>query len=145
VAERGAATCAYATFSGGGVDETAVLREALSGWSSSVPAEYASSFSVLDDGTLQLVSCDPGADFVAPVNPGAHRALISWRVAELASIEAIIANGSTDLEGDFAFAWPFVAGSSTAADLAALPTSTTPAQYADAARAAVDVIFNPAG
>lgn len=142
-ARRGDDLCAYATFSGSGVDETEVLRDALSGWSASVPPEFASSFSVLDDGTLQLVSCDPGVALPTPANPAAHRALISWRIAELATIEAIVATGSDDLDADFAFAWPFVTGSSVAADLAALAPSTPPAEFAAAARAAIGAVFAP--
>lgn len=145
MAERGATRCVYATFSGGGVDATATLRGALEAWSAAAPAEFSGSFSALADGALQLVSCDPGAAFASPINPGAARSLLAWRTAELATVEALRVGGSTDLPGDFAGAWSFVATSSTASDLDALPASTTPAESAAAARAAVTTIFTPAG
>lgn len=145
MAERDAGECAYATFSGGGVEETAVLRDALEQWVAAAPPEFGASFSVLDDGTLQLLSCDPGPGFRTPVNAGAHWALLGWRVAELATIEAVRAGGSTDLETDVAAAWPFVGGSSIAEDLAALPSTTTPAELADAGRATIAAIFTPQG
>jgi hypothetical protein len=144
-AERGGTTCAYATFSGGGVDETALVRGALEQWAAAAPAELGASFSVLDDGTLQLASCDPGPGFQTPVRPNVARELVAWRVTELAALETIAATDPADPDADFAFAWPFVAGSSTVDDLVALPSTTAPADYAAAARQAVQAVFNSGG
>lgn len=144
MAERGEGHCIYATFSGGGVDATVTLRGALEAWTAAAPAEFSSGFSVLADGTLQLVSCDPGAAFVSPINPDAARSLLAWRAAELAVIDTVSQDPSAVVADAYAFAWPFVAGSTTAADLAALPASTPLADVADAARDAVTTIFTPA-
>lgn len=140
VAERGGGQCVYATFAGGDVAQTATLRSALESWSATVPAEFASTFSVLDDGTLQLVSCDPGAGFENPSRLGVARELIGWRTAELATLEAV---GDNDAE--FAQAWSTVEASNVGVDLAALPADTTPAQAATAARTAVGAVLRPAG
>jgi hypothetical protein len=64
-AERDGVRCASATFSGGGVEQTATMRWVLTAWAATAPAEMSSSFQVLPDGSLQLVSCDPGAGFDA--------------------------------------------------------------------------------
>lgn len=143
MADRGSAQCAFATFSGSGVDETALLRDVLGQWAAAAPAEFGASFSVLDDGTLQLVSCDPGPQFNAPVTLGAHRALLGWRVAELATAEAVRASGSADFDTDFAWAWVFVASSTLPDELAALPSSTAPAAFVEAARTGVATILSP--
>lgn len=140
---RGATQCVSATFAGTGVDETATLRSALAAWAGAAPAEMASSFQVLPDGTLQLVSCDPGAGFDAGTRPGLARELLSWRMAELATMEAAIYGGGG--EAQFADAWAFVQASPMALDLMTLPPSTSPADMAVAARAGFDALLAPAG
>lgn len=143
VAERGATSCVYATFSGGGVDETSVLRTTLQAWSDAVPVEFASSFSVLDDGTLQLVTCDPGAGFQAPTRPSAATELIAWRMLELATIEQV---GSGDADDpDFAFVWPIVQLTDVAVEVGRLPADTPPAVRAAAIRDGVAPVFAPTG
>lgn len=144
-ADRGAVRCAYATFAGTGVDETPVLRGALEQWAAMAPIEMAASFSVLDDGSMQLASCDPGAAFPTPIRPTAARELLAWRVAELAAIDAIAQADPVDPAADFAFGWPFVVGSSTVDEIVALPPEATPADIAATARGAIDRTFNPAG
>lgn len=144
-ADRGATRCAYATFAGTGVDETPVVRAALEQWAATAPAELGAAVSVQGDGTLQLVSCDPGSAFAAPIRPTAARELLAWRTAELATSEMIQATDRVDPAEDFAFAWPFVVGSGVVDELVALPASTPPADIAAAARAAVERVFTPAG
>jgi hypothetical protein len=141
---RGATPCVAATFAGGGEEQTATLRSALTAWSAAAPPALASSFEVLPDGTLQLVSCDPGAGFDAATRPGVARELIGWRVAALATMEAVVFGGGG--EADFAEAWPFVASSPIALDVAALPSTATPADIAAAAtQATFDTLFGQAG
>ena len=137
--ERGATQCVVATFSGGGVEQTATLRTALTAWAAAAPAEMASSFQVLPDGTLQLVSCDPGIGFEASARPNVARELLSWRMAELATIEAVRGGGGGDAE--LVAAWTFVQASPVALDLMALAPSATPAEMATAARDAVGALF----
>jgi hypothetical protein len=144
-AERGTDRCVYATFAGTGVDATSALRGALQQWAAAAPAELGATHSVLADGTMQLVTCDPGAAFATPVRPTAARELVAWRAAELATWEAILATDTADAAADVAFAWPFVAGSTVAADLVALDATTTPAAFADAARASVARTLTPSG
>jgi hypothetical protein len=141
VAERGATQCAYATFAGGDVAATATLRGALDRWASAVPAEFAANVSVLPDGTLQLVSCDPGAGFETGGRLGAARELVGWRMAELATIEAVAGAGDAEL----ASAWSAVESSSVGADLGSLPGDTAPSKAAATARAAVAAVLAPAG
>jgi hypothetical protein len=141
---RGATPCVAATFAGGGEEQTATLRSALTAWSAAAPPAFASSFEVLPDGTLQLVSCDPGAGFDAATRPGVARELIGWRVAALATMEAVVFGGGG--EADFAEAWPFVASSPIALDVAALPSTATPADMAAAVtQATFDTLFGQAG
>jgi hypothetical protein len=140
---RGATQCVSATFAGTGVDETATLRSALAAWADAAPVEMASSFQVLPDGTLQLVSCDPGAGFDAGTRPGVARELLSWRMAELATMEAAVYGGGGETQ--FVDAWAFVAASPMALELMALPPTTSPADMAVAARAGFDALFAPAG
>jgi hypothetical protein len=140
---RGATQCVSATFAGTGVDETATLRSALAAWAAAAPVEMASSFQVLPDGTLQLVSCDPGAGFDAGTRPGVARELLAWRMAELATMEAAVYGGGGDAQ--FADAWAFVEASPMALELMALPPATPPADMAVAARAGFDALFTPAG
>jgi hypothetical protein len=142
-ATRGNTQCVSATFSGTGVEATATLRDALTAWSASAPAEMVSSFQVLPDGTLQLVSCDPGAGFDAATRPGVARELLSWRMAELATMEAAIYGGGG--EAQFLDAWTFVEASPMALDLMSLPPTTSPADMAVAARAGFDALLNALG
>jgi hypothetical protein len=142
-ADRAGTSCVYATFSGGDVLQTATLRSTLEAWSASSPVEFGSSFSVLDDGTLQLVTCDPGVGFENPNRLGVARELVGWRTAELATLEAVrTANGT---EADAAAAWAAVEASNVGVELGALPGDTTPAESAAAARAAVAAVLTPAG
>jgi hypothetical protein len=141
--DRGATKCVSATFAGTGVDETATLRSALAAWAAAAPVEMASSFQVLPDGTLQLVSCDPGAGFDARTRPGVARELLSWRMAELATMEAAVYGGGG--EAQFVEAWAFVEASPMALELMTLPATTSPADMALAARAGFDALFAPAG
>jgi hypothetical protein len=142
-AVRGSTECAYATFSGGGVDQTNALRSALTAWTAAAPPEMASSFLALPDGTLQLASCDPGADFVSGARPDVARELLSWRMAELATMEAVRVGGGGATE--LVDAWAFVQASPVAVDLMALPPTATPAEMATAAKDAVNGLFTPAG
>ncbi len=141
-ATRGTTHCVSATFAGGDVDQTAMLRWTLTAWASAAPAEMASSFQVLPDGALQLVSCDPGAGFDPLVRPGVARELLSWRMAALATAEAVRSGGG---EADLASAWAFVQASPVAEGLIALPASATPAEMATAAREAVGALFATLG
>jgi hypothetical protein len=141
---RGATSCVAATFAGGGVEQTATLRSALTAWSAAAPTAFASSFEVLADGTLQLASCDPGVGFDASTRPGVARELIGWRTAELATFAAIQFGGGGDAE--LAEAWPFVASTSIALDVAALPPSAPPAEIADfVTQATFDALFGSGG
>jgi hypothetical protein len=140
---RGATQCVSATFAGTGVDETATLRSALDAWVAAAPAEMASSFQVLPDGTLQLVSCDPGAGFDAGTRPGVARELVSWRLAELITNVAVTHVGGGDAE--FADAWAFVRASAMPLELMTLAATTSPADMVVAARAGFDALIAPAG
>ena len=140
-ADRAGTQCAYVTFSGGDVVQTAALRVALEAWVAAAPIEFASDFSVHADGTLQLVSCDPGAGLEIPNRLGAARELVAWRTAELATLEAVRTADGTDA----AAAWAVVEASSVGADLGALPGNMAPDEFATAARAAVAAVLTPAG
>ena len=140
---RGATQCVSATFAGTGVDETATLRSALEAWAAAAPVEMASSFQVLPDGTLQLVSCDPGAGFEAGTRPGLARELVSWRLAELITHVAVTLAGGGDAE--FADAWSFVGASAMPLELMALPPTTSPADMVAAAQAGFGALLAPAG
>jgi hypothetical protein len=140
---RGDTQCVSATFAGTGVEETTTLRSALGAWAAAAPPEMASSFQVLPDGTLQLVSCDPGAGFDAGTRPGLARELLSWRMAELATMEAAVYGGGGETQ--FADAWAFVQSSPMALELMKLPATTSPVDMALAARAGFDALFAPAG
>jgi hypothetical protein len=140
---RGETQCVAATFAGGGVEQTDILRSALTAWAAAAPPAFGSSFEVLPDGTLQLVSCDPGTGFDAGTPPGVARELIGWRTAELATMEAVLFAGGG--EANFAEAWPFAAASPLALEVAALPATATPSEMAAATRAAFSTLFTPAG
>jgi hypothetical protein len=103
----------------------------------------ASSFQVLPDGTLQLVSCDPGSGFDARTRPGVARELVSWRLAKYITNIAVTLVGGD--EAQFADAWSFVSASAVPLDLMALPSSTPPADLVMAARAGFDALIAPAG
>jgi hypothetical protein len=139
---RGATQCVSATFAGTGVDETATLRTALAAWAAAAPVEMASSFQVLPDGALQLVSCDPGAGFDAGTRPGVARELVSWRLAELTTNVAVTLGGGGDAE--FADAWSFVEASAVPLDLMTLPPTTSPADMVVAAWAGFEALLAPA-
>jgi hypothetical protein len=143
VADRSGSTCVYSTFAGGDVAQTATLRTALETWSATAPAAFGATFAVLGDGTLQLVSCDPGAGSEQPLRLGVAQELIAWRTAELATIEAVRAFGGGDADVDAA--WAIVEASTVGADLAALPSGTSPEATAAAARAAIVELFAPQG
>ena len=138
-AVRGSTQCVSATFSGGGLEQTDTVRSALTAWVAAVPAEMGSSFQVLPDGALQLVSCDPGAGFDARARPGLVHELLAWRTAELATLEAVRSGGGG--EAELAAAWAFAQESEVALDLMTVPPSATPAELATAARDAVSALF----
>ena len=140
MADRAGTACTYATFAGGGVEATATLRSALEAWSAAVPVEFGANVTVLADGTLQLVSCDPGAGFENASRLGVARELVAWRSAELATIDAV---GGSEL--DLATTWAFVEASNVALDLMALPADMSPAAMAAAARDGVAAVLTPAG
>ena len=140
MADRAGTACVYATFAGGGVEGTATLRSALEGWSAAVPVEFGANVTVLADGTLQLISCDPGAGFENASRLGVARELVAWRSAELATIDAV---GGTEL--DVSTTWAFVESSNVALDLIALPADTSPVEMAAAARDGVTAVLRPAG
>ncbi len=142
-AVRGSTECVYATFSGGGVDETTALRSALNTWAQVAPVEFASAVTVLPDGALQLSSCDPGPAFSAPLRTSAVAELISYRALELATSTAVAERGGSDPEFDFA--WNLIAPSSMPADVAALPAGTPPDAIATAASDAVAAFYSLAG
>jgi hypothetical protein len=142
-ATRGATQCVSATFSGSAIEQNETLRTALTSWAALAPAEMGSSFQVLPDGTLQLVSCDPGVGFVNAARPDLARELLSWRAAELATMEAVRVGGGG--EAELVEAWAFVQASPVALDLMALPASASPAEMATAARNAVNALFTPTG
>jgi hypothetical protein len=143
IADRAGIPCVYATFAGGDVTQTATLRTALLNWTAGAPAEFASSFSVLEDGTLQLVSCDPGDGFEAANRIGVARELLGWRSAEIATMEAIADLGGGPSE--LAAAWAAVEASDAGPNLAALPADTTPESLAESARGAVRAVLVPGG
>jgi hypothetical protein len=142
-AARGTTQCVSATFSGSAVEQTAILRSALTAWATAAPNEMGSSFQVLPDGTLQLVSCDPGAGFDSAARPEAARELLSWRMTELATMEAVRVGGGGAAE--FVEAWAFVQASPVALDLMAVAPAATPTEMATAARDAVNALFTPVG
>jgi hypothetical protein len=144
-AERGGRSCVYATFAGGTIDQGVLLSDALDFWTLAAPPELGANSSVLDDGTLQLVACDPGAGFVHPARPGVARELLAWRVAELAMSEFLATAPSTDGLPDRDAAWALVVGSGLPAELAALAPETSPAAMADIARAGVADVLAPGG
>ncbi|MET0661945.1 MAG: hypothetical protein ABWZ42_02330, partial [Ilumatobacteraceae bacterium] len=135
VVDRAGTTCAYGTFSGGDIAQTATLRAALESWVATVPAEFVGQFSIALDGSLQFVSCDPGGGFVGANRIGTARELIGWRSAELATINAVVADGGG--ETDIAGALARLMESGIGAQLAASLAGDTPEQTADAASAAV--------
>ena len=142
-ATRGATECVYATFSGGGVDETAVLRSALTSWSERAPAEFASSVTALPDGSLQLSSCDPGAAFAAPLRASAVDELIAYRSLELATAEAVAEQGGGDPE--FTFVWNLITSSTMPNDVATLSAGSPPGQIATVASDSVAALYDLAG
>ena len=141
VAERAGTTCAYVTFSGGDLVQTSTVRSALEQWVATVPAEFTSAFSVTDDGNLQLVSCDPGSQFVGANRVGTARELIGWRSAEIGTINGVIAAGGG--EADIAAALIRLVQSDVGAQLATAPVGDTPAEAAQAVTAAVAPIVSP--
>ena len=142
-ATRGATECVYATFSGGGVDETAMLRSTLASWSERAPAEFASSFTTLPDGSLQLSSCDPGAEFAAPLRTTAVDELIAYRSLELATAAAVAEQGGGDPE--FAYVWNLITTSTMPNDVATLSAGSPPGQIATVASDAVAALYDLAG
>ncbi len=142
-ATRGATACVYATFAGGGVAQTDILRSALVAWSGAAPAEFASAFTALPDGSLQLSSCDPGVGFTGSVRGGVATELMAWRAVELATYEAVTAGGGD--ETVIANAWGLIGASNAPLEVAALPAGTSPGTIAAAARDAVSALYVSTG
>ena len=142
-ATRGATNCVYATFSGGGVDQTATLRSALDAWTEQAPVEFASTLTALPDGSLQLSSCDPGPAFVAPLRAGVVGELIAYRSLELATAEAVVEQGGG--EPEFAFVWSLITSSNMPAEVAAFAAGSPPGQIATTAIDAVAALYELAG
>jgi hypothetical protein len=148
MADRGGTPCVYATFAGGDLAQTATLRDAVERWAFTVPAEFTPAVSVLPDGTLQLLTCDPGSGFENGSRLGVARELVAWRTVELATYE-LVTDGTTGVPAtgsrpDVEVAWAIVASSTVPADVAALRIDLPPADVAAAARAAVAAVLAPA-
>jgi hypothetical protein len=141
VVQRSGTTCAYATFSGGDLIQTATLRTALESWAGAVPAAFTSAFSVLADGGLQVVSCDPGAQEPGSARIGVARELVGWRSAEIATIVGVENAGAG--EAEIALALERLAATDVAARLAASSLELSPSESADAARTAVVTVVTP--
>ncbi len=142
-ATRGTTSCVYATFSGSGVDETGVLRTALTDWAALAPPESGATFATLPDGSLQLSSCDPGAGVVAPVRTGVVAELVAFRSLELATAAAVAGQGGGDAE--FAYVWNLIAVSNMPSDVAAIAAGSAPNEIARAAIDSVDAFYSLAG
>lgn len=142
-ATRGTTACVYATFSGGGVDQTEILRSALAGWTEAAPVEFASALTALPDGSLQLSSCDPGAGFTGSVRSGVANELIAWRAVELATHDVVTESGGD--ETAIVNAWGLIGASNAPIEVAALPVGTSPSDVAKAARDAVSALYAPVG
>jgi hypothetical protein len=149
VADRAGRTCVYGTFAGGDVDQTARVRSGLEQWTAAAPADLDAAVSVHPDGTLQLVSCDPGDGFVHPTRPGVARELVAWRVAELATYDHLLADSTGDAQAVpssvFDPAWFAVAASDLPISLAGLPPDTPLDVIATTAREGVVTVLGPAG
>ena len=130
--------CAYATFSGGAVAATTSLRSALDTWAASAPAEFTAAVTVLDDGTLQLRSCDPGAGFENGARFGTASELAGFRAAELATLSGVVDGGGSD--ADVAAALGRLDTAGVGAQLAALSPDTSAADLAAAAEASVEAV-----
>jgi hypothetical protein len=82
---RGEQACAYATFTGANPDATNALAIVAQAWVAAAPPEAGASTAVLDDGTVQLVSCDPGPAPAILPRTGAAAELVARQVAALAA------------------------------------------------------------
>jgi len=142
-AVRGAMDCVYATFSGSGVEQTETLRSALTTWVAAAPLEFASSFTTLADGSLQLTSCDPGVGFAGAVRPGVVAELVAYRSLELATKAAVASRGGGDPE--FTFMWNLIVDSSMPSELAALAAVAPPSDIAAAAIGSVEALYGLGG
>jgi len=145
-AVRGATDCVYATFSGSGVEQTETLRSALTTWVAAAPLEFASSFTTLADGSLQLTSCDPGVGFAGAVRPGVVAELVAYRSLELATRAAVASRGGGDPE--FTFMWNLIIDSSMPSEwaaVAAVAAVAPPNDIAAAAIGAVEALYSLGG
>ncbi len=133
VVDRGGRDCTVATFSGGDINETEILRSALAGWVANAPAEFTASLEVLPDGTLQFASCDPGTGFENGARFGIARELIGWRLAEL----VVHANADGSSPDGLADTIDRIRTSGVGEQLASLPFDTTAEEAAAAAESAV--------
>jgi hypothetical protein len=136
VTDRSGRTCAVSTFSGGDVDQTAILGSTLAAWTAAAPPELGASTSVLADGTLQFASCDPGVGFENGARFGAARELIGYRLGATAT--AVAFDGSSP--ADVAAALLRYEQSEVGTQLATLPFDATAADAAAAAQTAIAVI-----
>ena len=142
-AVRGATDCVYATFSGSGVEQTETLRSALTTWVAAAPLEFASSFTTLADGSLQLTSCDPGVGFAGVVRAGVVAELVAYRSLELATKAAVASRDGGDPE--FTFMWNLIVDSKMPSEVAALAAVAPPSDIAAAAIGAVEALYSLGG
>ena len=143
LAARGETECVYATFSGGGVEQTDTLRSALGAWVAAAPAEMASSFTALPDGSLQLSSCDPGVEFPGAARIGVVAELVAYRSLELATAAAVASKGGGQPEFDYM--WSLIGSSNMPGDIAAVAVEATPSEIAAASTDAVEALYSLAG
>ena len=134
-AVRGTTLCTYGTFSGMDVAGTTLLGDALGQWAANVPAEMSASFTVLEDGSMQLISCDPGEGFEVGARFGIARELTRWRLVELAAIED--PDGQTRTAEQQNESVSMVRDSQAAVALMGLPYDTSAEESARLARLAV--------
>jgi hypothetical protein len=83
-ATRGELTCAYATLAGADAAAAGVLQFIVNAWVQSAPGESQASVTTFEDGTVQLVTCDPGAAPAVRPRPGVAAELVAREVALLA-------------------------------------------------------------
>jgi hypothetical protein len=87
--DRAGQRCAIATFTPRPGSEAA-LAAGLAAWVAAAPAELGASSSVASNGALQLVSCDPGADFAGASRPMVAREALAVRLTEAAAVRYIV-------------------------------------------------------
>ena len=136
----GADTCFYSSLGMASPGGSTVLTGALTSWVDLAAPELRATTTTLEDGTVQLRTCDPGDVFTSNARFGIARDLIAFQATELATITGVVSAGGDQAAIDEALAQ--LDASDAVAIVLDLDPTATATEVSSTARRAVEPVLS---